>query len=136
MVAPPPDGDYGPDHVSVAQQLHDPDSLMAWMQLLNRRFRESPVLGMGDVTVQDVAEPAVLAHQLTADGDAVVVVHHFDEQPIDVTVPVSGLEDGDELCDLLHRGPGLAEPHVVANGAVTVQLGRYGCRWLSRERRR
>ncbi|HSJ91600.1 MAG TPA: alpha-amylase family protein [Ilumatobacter sp.] len=130
MVLPVPDGEYGPDHVSVAQQLHDPDSLMAWMQMVNRRFRECPALGLGEVTVYDLAEPAVLAHQLTADGDTVLVLHHLDEEPVDVVVPVTGLDDGAELCDMLHRGPGLPEPHVIADGEVKVHLGRYGCRWL------
>ena len=130
MVLPVPDGEYGPDHVSVAQQLHDPDSLMAWIQMINRRFRECPALGLGEVTVHDVAEPAVLAHQLTADGDTVVVLHHLGEEPVDVAVAVAGLADGAELCDMLHRGPGVPEPHVVTDGEVKVHLGRYGCRWL------
>src|SRR5690606_27674321 len=124
MVLPVPDGDYGPDRVNAAQQLHDPDSLMAWIERLNRRFRVCPTLGMGDVTVHDLPEAAVLAHQLTADGDVVVVLHNFGEQPVDVTVPVSGVDDGVELCDLLHPGPGAAEPHVVDDGEVKVQLGR------------
>jgi trehalose synthase len=130
MVLPVPDGEYGPDHVNVAQQLHDPDSLLSWIETISRRFRECPALGMGEVTVHDLAVPAVLAHQLTADGDAVVVLHHLDEDPVDVTVPVVGVDDGAELCDMLHRGPGLPEPHVVTDGEVNVHLGRYGCRWL------
>lgn len=130
MILPVPDGEYGPDHVSVARQLHDPDSLMSWIQMINRRFRECPALGMGDVTVYDLAEPAVLAHQLSADGDVVLVLHHLGEEPVDVVVPVTGLDEGAVLCDMLHRGPGLPEPHAVADGGVTVHLGRYGCRWL------
>src|SRR5690606_28018145 len=82
MVLPVPDGEYGRDHVSVAQQLHDPDSLMAWMAMLNRRFRECPALGLGEVTVHDLEESSVLAHQLTADGDSVLVLHHLDEEPV------------------------------------------------------
>ena len=130
MVLPVPDGEYGPDRVSVAQQLHDPDSLLSWMEMLNRRFRECPELGMGEVTVHDLAEPAVLAHQLTAGGDSTVVVHNLSDEPVDVTVPVTGFDDGAELCDMLHRGQGVPDPHVVTDGALKVHLGRYGCRWL------
>lgn len=130
MVLPPPDGEYGPDRVSVAQQLHDPGSLMTWIEKINRRFRECPALGMGGVTVHDLSERAVLAHQLDADGDVVVVLHHFDEEPVDVVVPVAGLDDGYELCDMLHDGPDMPEPHVISDGEVKVHLGRYGCRWL------
>ncbi len=133
MVAPAPDGEYGPDRVNVAQQIHDPDSLMAWIERLNRRFRVCPTLGMGDVTVHDLPEAAVLAHQLTADGDVVLVLHNFAEDPVDVVVPVTGVEDGVELCNLLHPGPDAPEPHVVTGGAVKVQLGRYGCAWLRLE---
>src|SRR5690606_9904638 len=125
MVTSVPDGEYGPDHVNAAQQLHDPDSLMAWIERLNRRFRVCPTLGMGDVTVHDLPEAAVLAHQLTADGDVVVVLHNFGERPVDVTVPVTGVDDGVELCDLLHPGPDAPEPHVVEGGEIKVGLGRY-----------
>src|SRR5690606_25375137 len=93
-VLPVPDGACGPDRVNAAQQLHDPDSLMAWIERLNRRFRVCPTLGVGDVTVHDLPEAAVLAHQLTADGDVVVVLHNFGERPVDVTVPVTGVDDG------------------------------------------
>lgn len=130
MILPVPDGDYGPDRVNVAQQLHDRDSLMAWIGDLNRRRRECPAFGMGELTLLDLAEPEVLAHQLVADGDVVVALHHLDEEPLDVTVPVVGLDDGVELCDLLHRGPDEPEPYVVTDGVLDVHLGRYGCRWL------
>lgn len=130
MVLPVPAGEFGPDRVSVAEQLHDPESLLSWMEMLNRRFRECPALGMGEVTVHDVAEPAVLAHQLAADDDSVVVVHNLGEAPVDVTVPATGFDDGVELCDMLHRGAGLPEPHTVTDGELKLHLGRYGCVWL------
>jgi trehalose synthase len=130
MVLPVPDGEYGPDRVSVARQLHDPESLLSWMEMLNRRFRECPELGMGEVTVHDLDEPAVLAHQLTAGGDSMLVVHNLGDEPVDVTVPATGFDDGVELCDMLHRGPGVPDPHVVTDGALKVHLGRYGCLWL------
>jgi trehalose synthase len=130
MVLPVPDGEYGPDRVSVAQQLHDPDSLLSWMEMLNRRFRECPALGTGEVTVHDLAEPAVLAHQLTADGDSMVVLHNLGDEPVDISVPVAGFEDGSELCDMLHRGPGVPEPAEVTDSTLKVHLGRYGCMWL------
>jgi trehalose synthase len=130
MVLPVPAGEFGPDRVSVAEQLHDPESLLSWMEMLNRRFRECPALGMGEVTVHDVAEPAVLAHQLAADDDSVVVVHNLGEAPVDVTVPATGFDDGVELCDMLHRGAGLPEPHTVTDGELKIHLGRYGCVWL------
>ena len=130
MVLPAPDGEFGPDRVSVAQQVHDPDSLLSWIEMINRRFRECPALGLGEVTVHDLSEPAVLAHQLVADGDAVLVVHNLAEDPVTVTVPVTDLDEGAELCDMLHRGPGMPEPLPIADGTVDVRLGRYGCCWL------
>ncbi len=130
LILPLPDGEFGPDRVNVAEQLHDPDSLMAWIQRLNRRFRECPTLGMGSVTVHDLDEPAVLAHQVTFMGDTVVLLHNLAADPIAVDVPVAELDDGAELCDMLHDGPGLPTPLIVADGQISVELGRYGCRWL------
>ena len=133
IVAPVPDGEFGPDRVSVADQLDDPDSLLSWFEMLNRRFRENPVLGLGEVTVLDVDEHAVLAHQVAADGDLVVALHNFSDRPVTVCVALPDVDDGAELCDLLHRGAGTPEALSVSAGRLEIELGRYGCRWLARK---
>jgi glycosidase len=42
-------GAYGPEHVNVAAQRSDPDSLLSFVTLLIRRYRESPELGWSEV---------------------------------------------------------------------------------------
>ena len=39
------DGGFAPEHVNVADQRRDPDSLLNFVQLLIRRYRECPELG-------------------------------------------------------------------------------------------
>ena len=46
-------GAFGPEHVNVAAQRHDPESLLAFVHLLVRRYRESPELGWADFAVLD-----------------------------------------------------------------------------------
>ena len=41
-------GGFAPEFVNVADQRRDPDSLLAFMKLLIRRYRESPGAGLGD----------------------------------------------------------------------------------------
>ncbi|HSJ92241.1 MAG TPA: alpha-amylase family protein, partial [Ilumatobacter sp.] len=102
LITPVPGGAFGPDAVNVADQLHDPDSLLTWMQHLNRAFRSCPALGMGAVTVLDVTAPAVLAHQLVLDDDVVVALHNLSGDAVDLAVPVSGVDQGARFSDLLH----------------------------------
>ena len=56
---------FGPEHVNVADQRRDPDSLLAFMSLLVRRYRECPELGWADFEVLDQPHAAVLAHRCT-----------------------------------------------------------------------
>ena len=52
-----------PEHVNVADQRHDPESLLSFMKLLVRRYRESPELGWGKFAVLDQPHATVLAHE-------------------------------------------------------------------------
>ena len=61
-------GGYGPEHVNVEAQRRDPDSLLHFVSLLVRRYREAPELGWGDFEVLDQPHRAVLAHRLSLDG--------------------------------------------------------------------
>ena len=67
------DGAFGPEHVNVADQRHDPDSLLAFLTLLIRRYRESPELGWSDVRMLDQPLHQVLAHECVKDDRRLVV---------------------------------------------------------------
>jgi maltose alpha-D-glucosyltransferase/alpha-amylase len=119
-------GDFGPGEVNVAAQRRDPDSLLSWMSLLIRRYRQCPELAWGRCTVLDTDAPGVLAHRADHDGGTVVVLHNLDAEPTAVTVRLDGVEPGTHLVDLLSEGSADAG----RGGATRVELDGYGGRWL------
>lgn len=81
-----PDG-YGPAHVNVAQQRHDPDSLWNFMREVIGIRRHCPELGWGAFSVIDQPDKQVLAHRCDLDRSAVVAVHNFGADPVTVMIP-------------------------------------------------
>ncbi len=120
------EGSYGPEHVNVSDQRHDPDSLLAFLTQLIRRYRQSPELGWANFRVLEQPEPAVLAHLAAWDDAALVAVHNLGPDP--VTVPLR-LKDLDESCTLVD----LFSPTTLeldAQGRTTLSLEGYGHHWL------
>jgi glycosidase len=126
---PVPDG-YAPEHVNVADQKRDPDSLWAFMRSLIQTYRECPELGWGDFRVLEQPHREVLAHRCAWRGSSVLAVHNLSSRPMTTQVrmdpddlvgdePVR-LEDlfADETLD-----PG-------ARGEVELALEGYGHRWF------
>jgi trehalose synthase len=126
LTAPVVGGDYGPADVNVASQLRDPDSLLSWMTLLIRRYRQCPELAWGRFTVLDHDNPAVIAHRADHAGGTVVAVHNLDGQPAQVSLRLDGLDPDGHLVDLLSDGTAAVD----RSGAVRLELDGYGCRWL------
>jgi maltose alpha-D-glucosyltransferase/alpha-amylase len=116
---PLPDGEYGPEHVNVADQRRDPRALLSWFERLLRRRRECPELGFGTLTVLDAGAPNVLAHRCDWEGSTVVAVHELAGRATEVRLPV---QDGDALIDL-HGADD------VAGLPATLALEPYGARW-------
>ena len=126
LAAPVVTGGYGPEHVNVEAQRRDPDSLLAFVTLLARRYRECPELGWGTFAVLDQPHEAVLAHTCSWQGARIVALHNLGSEPC--TVPLS-LEDAggeDRLVDLLVDGV----TELDDDGAAEVALEGYGFRWL------
>jgi len=88
----------GPEHVNVATQRSDPDSLHAFSALLTKRYRESPELGWADFSVLDQPHRHVLAHECAWDDRRIVTVHNL--SPESCTVPLT-LERNDNSHHLL-----------------------------------
>jgi glycosidase len=112
--------------VNVAAQRRDPDSLLEFMRLLIRRYRESPELGWGDFTVLEQPHPSVLAHVCSWDDGALVAVHSLSAEPLTVPLVLDGCGPGHQLEDLLASG----STPVGDGGRVELQLPGYGYRWL------
>lgn len=125
------EGAYGPEFVNVADQRRDDDSLLAFMTLLVRRYRECPELGWADVEVLRQPHRPVLAHLARWDDGVMVGLHHFGDEAVVVPLELPaelapGSWDGCELVDLLQdfRTP------LDGQGRTELALGGYGHRWL------
>ncbi|MGC4940430.1 alpha-amylase family protein [Kribbella sp. DT2] len=119
-------GDLSPEHVNVAAQRRDPDSLMSWIKLLIQRYRETPELSWGDCTVLEHESQTVLAHRSEYEGGCVITAHNFAGEPATVTLAVSGTGVGVQAVDLLQ--PGTTE--VAEDGTIQLDLDPHGSRWL------
>jgi maltose alpha-D-glucosyltransferase / alpha-amylase len=75
------DGDFGYRRVNVAEQRHDPQSLLNWTERLIRRRKEVPELGWGHCQVLESADPAVLALRSDWRGSVVVSLHNLADRP-------------------------------------------------------
>jgi glycosidase len=126
LSAPVVTGGFSPDHVNVAAQRNDPDSLLSFIRLLATRYRACPELGWGDFEVLEQPHAQVLAHRLVWDDASLIAVHNLG--PDAVTVPLHPSNTGPEcqLQDLLETGTTTPDK----NGEVQVQLDGYGYRWL------
>ena len=119
-------GGFGPEFVSVSAQRRDQDSLLAFMSLLVRRYRECPELGWAPVEVLEQPHSCVLALRSAVDDAVVITLHNFSADPL--TVPLDlALEEGEyRLIDLIEDG----EVEVGPNGAAEIPLEGYGHRWF------
>ena len=123
---PAPDG-YGPDHVNVKDQRHDPDSLWTFIREVIAVRRSCLELGWGELTVLDSGAAQVLVHRCDLDGSAVLAVHNLAAEPVSVSIEVDGLESDCELVDLLDRGAGAT---AVGSGPLELALAGYGHHWF------
>jgi maltose alpha-D-glucosyltransferase/alpha-amylase len=116
---PPAGGRFGFEHVNVAAQRRDPDSLLNWFERLIRRRRECPELGFGTLEVLEAGAPSVLAHRCDWDGSTVVAVHELAGRPAEVRL---ALDEGEALVDLFEE-----TEHPLP---ATLELGPYAARWF------
>ncbi|HZD00456.1 MAG TPA: alpha-amylase family protein [Actinomycetes bacterium] len=126
LAAPVVEGDFGPAAVNVVAQRRDPHSLLSWMTLLIRRYRQCPELAWGRCAILEHEVPSVLAHRADYDGGTVVALHNLDAQAAEVTLRLEGVAPGTRLVDLLADGTtALAD-----DGTIRLGLDGYGQRWL------
>src|SRR5450432_363623 len=128
-------GAYGFEHVNVAQQRRDPDSLMNWMERMIRMRKEAPEVGWGQCTILNTRDNEVLALRYDWRDNSVVVVHNLSAIPREVWLNVAEKQSGhpdaqnqDNSCliNLLSSDNSQAD----ANGKHCVLLEPYGYRWF------
>jgi maltose alpha-D-glucosyltransferase/alpha-amylase len=119
-------GPYGYQHVNVAKQRRDPNSMLNWTERIIRMRKEVPEVGWGDFKVISVRNPAIFIIRYDWRNNSVLFVHNLEEKPREISL-ATGLdgEEGELLINLL------SEDHSRAgdNGKHTLLLEAYGYRW-------
>jgi trehalose synthase len=127
LVRPLVEGDFGPEKVNALDQRRDRDSLLHWMRVMIRRYRELPELAWGSTSVLDHDVASVLVHRSDWEGQSVLVAHNLAgaRRSVTVTLP-DAKEEGYVLRDLLD---GISELPVGNGGEVGLDLPPYGFAW-------
>ena len=119
------EGPFSYEHVNVEAQRREPDSLLNWMTTMIRLRKDCPEVGHGEWNIIDVDHPHVLVLHYQWQGQRLLILHNFSEEPAEVKVTLKG-KDTDKLIDLLN----IEESHANKRGKHQVVLGAYGYRWL------
>jgi maltose alpha-D-glucosyltransferase / alpha-amylase len=120
------DGAYGFQHVNVADQRRDPNSLLNWMERIIRMRKEVPEIGWGDFSFLPAGTPQALAIKYTWRNNSVVCVHNLSGEPREIHLSVNEAEDKCALINLLSNDH--SQPD--ANGRHSILLEPYGYRWF------
>jgi maltose alpha-D-glucosyltransferase/alpha-amylase len=118
-------GPYGFEHVNVAEQRRDPNSLLNWTERVVRMRKEVPEIGWGDFKVLRTGTPTVLALRYDWRNNAVVLLHNLGDVPREVEFVTGDAAAGERLVNLL------SGEHSEAGGSGKhhVLLEAYGYRW-------
>ena len=111
----------------MADQRNDPESLLSFMRLLIRRYRESPELGWSEFQPLDQPHRDVLVHLCEQDERRLVAVHNLATEGRAVHVHGGRLRRGHAA--RRPAGGRLVDP-AGAGGRVELSLDGYGSRWL------
>jgi maltose alpha-D-glucosyltransferase/alpha-amylase len=120
------DGPYGYQHLNVAAQRRDTNSLLNWMERLIRLRKEVPEIGWGDYEVIPVATPAILLLRYCWRDNAVLFIHNLGGDPCEVVFPAQQSPGRSGLLVNL-----LSEDHsqVGKDRKHRVLMEPYGYRW-------
>jgi len=121
------EGSFGPEHVNVASQRSAPESLLAFIGLLIKRYRESPELGWADFSVLDQPHRHALAHECAWDDRRLIALHNLSPDSCVVPLTIDDCDSSFHLLDLLQDSDHV---EVDEKGLVEVALDGYGYRWL------
>jgi maltose alpha-D-glucosyltransferase / alpha-amylase len=120
------DGPYGFEHVNVAEQRRDPNSLLNWMERIIRMRKEVPEIGWGDFDFISAGAKEVLIMRYEWRNNSVILVHNLSSLPREVKFAVTNDQgEGCTLVNLLsdnHSQPENGDKH-------RVLLEPYGYRW-------
>ena len=120
------DGAYGFENVNVADQRRDPESLLNWMERMVRTRKETPEIGWGACSIVPTRRKDVLILRYDWRDNAVVTVHNFSAEPVELRFRSGDPAQPDRLLtNVLHAEQSQAD----ADGRHCVLLEPYGYRW-------
>jgi maltose alpha-D-glucosyltransferase/alpha-amylase len=120
------DGPYGFEHVNVAGQRRDPNSLLNWMERIIRMRKEVPEIGWGDFSFLSTGTAEVLAMQYGWRNNSVAFVHNLSGKPREINLSVMMGEKGCVLVNLLSADH--SQPD--SKGHHRILMEPYGYRWF------
>ena len=120
-------GLYGYQHVNVADQRRDPNSPLNWMERMIRFRKETPEIGWGDFKVLRMPRKDILAVRYTWRGVAVLILHSFSGDPIDLVFRSGPSDEPDRTLTNI-----LSSDHSEAaeDGKHRIRMEPYGYRWF------
>src|SRR5246127_2479669 len=118
-------GPYGFEHVNVAAQKRDPNSLMDWTERMIRMRKEVPETGWGDFSIIPTGKPEVLAIRYDWRNNSVLFVHNLSAVPTEIKFGPAAKVDG-QLVNLLANDHSTPD----ASGKHRILLEPYGYRWF------
>jgi maltose alpha-D-glucosyltransferase/alpha-amylase len=120
------EGPLGFEHLNVAKQRRDPNSMLNWTERLIRMRKEVPEIGWGACTALNTGDNGVPALRYDWRDNSVLIVHNLHSRPVEVTFVVGVGEHGDLLIDIADGGNSEAD----ANGRHRLLLDAYASRWF------
>jgi maltose alpha-D-glucosyltransferase/alpha-amylase len=117
-------GPYGFEHVNVAAQRRDPNSLLDWMERIIRMRKEVPEIGWGDFSFVSAGATEVLIMRYEWRSNSVLFIHNLSGLPREVSFSLAG-----NSCALINL---LSNDHSkpTQGGKHRILLEPYGYRWF------
>ncbi len=121
------DGQFGFQHVNVAAQRRDPNSMLNWMERIIRMRKEVPEIGWGDFSILPTGTPHAIAIRYGWRNNSVICLHNLSAEAQEVRLTIRF--DQENACSLVNL---LSEDHShpQRNGKHDILLEPYGYRWF------
>ena len=119
-------GAYGFEHVNVADQRRDPDSLLNWTERIIRMRKEVPEIGWGDFRIVPTGTPEVLAVRYDWRRNSVLVIHNLGAEAREITIDPGAEGSHDSLLVNLLAGD---HSRPDKRGRHRILMEAYGYHW-------
>jgi maltose alpha-D-glucosyltransferase/alpha-amylase len=119
-------GPYGFEHVNVADQRRDPNSLLNWTERIIRMRKEVPEIGWGDFEPVPTGTPEVLAIRYDWRRNSVLVIHNLGAEAREILIDPGAEGSHDSLLVNLLSGD---HSRPDKRGRHRILMEAYGYHW-------